>query len=212
MGIKAWKTSYKLISDKEKANVLTHAFGLLLVLVFCPVLLCSEPIHAPWVGLVIFIIGLVFTYFSSTYFHLQNDIQQRNKWRIIDHISIFILIGSTYTPFILFYYNVPDGHTFLFVHWMIILGGILFKLIFKDKYEIFSVTLYLLLGWMVLLIYDPITTGMSGEVKFWLLMGGLNYTIGVIFYVWKKLYYHHAIWHIFVILGSASHYLGLVNS
>ena len=212
MNINYLKSCFKQISAKEQANVTTHAIGLLLVILFCPVLLMSEPLHTPWYGLVIFIIGMVFTYFSSAYFHLQTDTVVRNKWRIVDHISIFILIGSTYTPFILFHYNVPDGHTFLFVHWMIILGGILFKLIFKDKYEIFSLTLYLLLGWMVLLIYDPITEHMTDHVKLWLFVGGLSYTTGVIFYVWEKLYYHHAIWHIFVMLGSIGHYMALVNS
>lgn len=212
MSIDHLKSCFAQISAKEQANVLTHAIGLLLVILCCPLLLMSEPVHEPWFGLVIFIIGMTFTYFSSAYYHLHPEGIVKDKWRIVDHISIFILIGSTYTPFILFYYNVPEGNTFLFIHWMIILGGILFKLIFKDKYEVFSLTLYLFLGWMVLLIYDPITANMSEQVKFWLFVGGLNYTIGVIFYVWKKLYYHHAIWHIFVILGSAGHYLALVNS
>lgn len=206
------KSSFTQISAKERANVITHAIGLLLVILFCPVLLMSERVHPPWYGLVIFIIGMVFTYFSSAYFHLQTEGMIKDRWRIVDHISIFILIGSTYTPFILFHFNVPDGHTFLFVHWMIILGGILFKLIFKDKYEVFSLTLYLLLGWMVLFIYDPITQHMTDHVKLWLFVGGLSYTTGVIFYVWEKLYYHHAIWHIFVMLGSAGHYMALVNS
>lgn len=212
MMIRKWKSLFEQSPANEKANVLTHTFGLLLVVVFCPVLLMSEPINAPWFGMLTFIIGMAFTYFSSSYYHLQHDVKTKNIWRIIDHISIFILIGSTYTPFILFYYNEPDGHLFLMVHWTIILGGIIFKLIYKDKYEVFSLSLYLLLGWMLLFIYIPITSGMSEMVRFWLFMGGLSYTTGVVFYVWKKIYYHHAIWHIFVILGSAGHYLALVNS
>lgn len=212
MNINNLKRSFGQISDQEKANVVTHALGLLLVIVFAPLLLLSEPIHTAWYGLVIFIFGMAFTYFSSSYYHLQTATKSKNYWRIIDHISIFILIGSTYTPFILFHYNEPNGHTFLLVHWMIIVGGILFKLVYKDKYEIFSLTLYLLLGWMVLIIYEPISASMSTEVKMWLFVGGLSYTTGVLFYVWKKLYYHHAIWHIFVILGSFGHYMALVCS
>ncbi|HMR89815.1 MAG TPA: hemolysin III family protein, partial [Saprospiraceae bacterium] len=142
MSIDHLKSCFAQISAKEQANVLTHAIGLLLVILCCPLLLMSEPVHEPWFGLVIFIIGMTFTYFSSAYYHLHPEGIVKDKWRIVDHISIFILIGSTYTPFILFYYNVPEGNTFLFIHWMIILGGILFKLIFKDKYEVFSLTLY----------------------------------------------------------------------
>jgi len=213
MNINNLKRSFGLLSGQEKANVLTHTLGFVLVLVSAPILLISEPIHTAWYGLLIFIFGMAFTYFSSSYYHLQTDnTRSKNYWRIIDHISIFVLIGSTYTPFILFYYNEPNGHTFLFVHWMIIVGGILFKLVYKTKYEIFSLTLYLLLGWMVLIIYEPISADMSNIVKMWLFMGGLSYTTGILFYVWKKLYYHHAIWHIFVILGSLGHYLALVNS
>ncbi len=212
MKIIEWRPSFDLLPAKEQANVLTHIFGLLLVVVFSPSLLFSEPIGTPWFGLLIFTLGMTFTYFSSTYYHLQHQEKIKNKWRILDHISIFILIGSTYTPFILLYYNQPDGHLFLLIHWLIILGGIIFKIVYKDKYEIFSLSLYLLLGWMVLIIYEPITTGMSDIVKFWLFMGGISYTIGVVFYVWKKLYYHHAIWHLFVISGSVGHYLALLNS
>ena len=101
---------------------------------------------------------------------------------------------------------------FLLLHWIIILFGIGFKLVFQTKYEIVSLSLYLILGWMVLFIYKDITYNMADSVRYWLLGGGISYTIGVYFYVKTHLAWHHAIWHIFVILGCAFHWIALYLS
>ena len=196
----------------EKANVITHGFGLVLAILAAPWLLWSEwqPIHL--LGLSVFVFGMVFMFTSSTCYHLANKEVRKNKWRLIDHLSIFILIGSTYTPFILYYYNTQSGMRFLLLHWVIIVFGIVFKLIFKTRFEIVSLTLYLVLGWMVLFIYRDITLNMSDTVNFWLIAGGISYTIGVYFYIKTHLAWHHAIWHIFVIFGCAAHYIALYLS
>lgn len=206
------KFLYQNLSLDEKANVITHGFGLMLAILASPFLLNSEVTSSQFFGLCIFSLGMVFMFFSSTIFHLSNKEIWKNRWRLVDHISIFILIGATYTPFILFYYNTAEGIHFLKIHWFIIAFGILFKLIFKTNYEIVSLSLYLVLGWMVLIIFNDITANMSPTVIFFLLAGGISYTIGVYFYVKTHLAWHHAVWHIFVILGCAGHFMALFLS
>ncbi|MBK9734991.1 MAG: hemolysin III family protein [Saprospiraceae bacterium] len=203
---------YYTLPLDEKANVVTHGIACIFALFLTPVLLMSEPYSIKFWGLFAFSFGMIFMFFSSTMYHLANKDILKNRWRVVDHISIFILIGCTYTPFILYYYYEPQGILFLRIHWLIIIFGIIFKLIFNDKYEIFSLLLYLVLGWMVIIIFESITTSMSSFVKLWLLSGGIFYTVGVIFYIWTKLAWHHAIWHIFVILGCLGHFIALINS
>jgi hemolysin III len=202
----------KKVSQDEKANVITHGFGLLLCILSAPPLLISVQSNIDYIGLVIFIAGMSFMFLCSTFYHLATDESNKNRWRIADHISIFVLIGCTYTPFILIYYNTDDGLFFLKIHWVIIAAGIIFKLIYKTKFEIISLVLYLALGWMVIFIYNDITRNMPLIVNYFLLAGGSFYTIGVIFYINTRLAWHHAIWHIFVILGCAGHYIALYLS
>ena len=200
------------LSLDEKANVITHGIGLLLAILAAPWLIITAFQPQLILGLGIFMFGMIFMFTSSTLYHLANKDVRKNRWRIVDHISIFILIGSTYTPFILYYYNTSVGLKFLLLHWVIIALGIIFKLVYKTKYELISVCLYLVLGWMVLFIYDDITISMSSTVHSWLIAGGISYTIGVYFYIKTHLAWHHAIWHIFVIGGCFSHYAALYLS
>jgi hemolysin III len=206
------KDLYQNLPSDEKANVITHGSGLILTLLFAPFLLVSEPWSIQLVGLTVFVFGMLTMFFSSTFYHLANKEVRKNRWRIADHISIFILIGSTYTPFIFYYYYTEDGLSFLILHWCIIFFGIIFKLIFKTKYEIVSLGLYLILGWMVVFIFKEISYGMSLPVFIWLIAGGLSYTFGVFFYVRTSIPWHHAIWHVFVMLGCFGHYIALLLS
>ncbi|MBK8348149.1 MAG: hemolysin III family protein [Saprospiraceae bacterium] len=206
------KRLYHNLPLDEKANFVTHGVGLLLALIFLPFLLSSESDLLKFKGLCVFAFGMVFMFLSSTCYHLANKEIRKNRWQLVDHISIFMLIGGTYTPFILYYYNTPEGMNFLLLHWLIIATGVAFKLIFKTKYEIVSLLLYLVLGWMVVFIFDEISRGMSGPVLYLLIAGGLSYTIGVYFYVKTRLAWHHAIWHIFVILGCTGHFIALLLS
>lgn len=206
------RSLYVNLSLDEKANVMTHAIGLILAILAAPWLLMSEWQPILILGLAIFVFGMIFMFTSSTCYHLANKDVRKNRWRLVDHLSIFILIGSTYTPFILYYFNTHSGMRFLWLHWIIIVFGIIFKLVFKTRFEIVSLALYLILGWMVLFIYKDITLNMTDTVKFWLIAGGISYTIGVYFYIKTHLAWHHAIWHIFVIFGCAAHYTALYLS
>jgi len=203
---------YRNLPVDEKANVLTHGAGLVISVIVTALLAILLPVSIKFWGLTIFGSGLITMFFCSTFYHLANREIRKNRWRILDHISIFILIGCSYTAFILIYFNTPEGIQFLKVHWIIILSGILFKLVFKTKYEIVSLALYLFLGWMVVWLIDDLLVNMPTKVFYWLIAGGLAYTVGVYFYVRTKLAWHHAIWHIFVILGGTGHYIALLIS
>ncbi|NNF35278.1 MAG: hemolysin III family protein [Saprospiraceae bacterium] len=199
----------------EKLNVSTHAIGLILAMIGTPLLLIEASIDNDGVVfwcLFIFIVGMVGMYLSSTFYHLALNPEFKKTLRKVDHIAIFGLIGGTYTPFISIYYNKDLGWIFLFILWGIILIGMITKIFRIGKNKILSSILYLILGWMVVLIYKPITSDMSDLVFNWLVIGGLSYTLGVFFYLWKQLKYHHAVWHLFVLGGTFSHFLSIYFS
>lgn len=201
------------LNAEEKANVITHGAGLLLIVMLSPVLIFKMIHGANWMllGSLTFCFGAMFVFFSSTYYHFTQHEKRKQVWRTIDHIAIFFLIGGTYTPFILKFHFTDDGLIFLAVHWAIILCGIIFKIFFTGRLEIISTALYIALGWMVMFIIRPITECMDDTVFFWLIAGGMSYTAGVIFYMWERLPFNHSIWHVFVLGGCMSHFISLYH-
>lgn len=205
----------KEISKYERNNALTHGLGIVLSLVGIPFLLylaLKKAEVSVIVGTASFCIGLLAVFISSTAYHLASEQKLKFLLRKVDHIAIYFLIGGSYTAYILYYLNENGGLIFLLVHWSIIALGIIFKLFYTGKYEIVSTLLYLFLGWMVLPIIKPLTENMSDVVFNLVLAGGIAYSVGVIFYVWEKYEINHAIWHIFVLLGSGFHFYGLYYS
>lgn len=199
------------LSHEEKANVITHGMGLLLIILLSPLLIFKMLDGSQWnlIGAISFCLGALFVFFSSTYYHLAQQEKRKKVWRTIDHIAIFFLIGGTYTPFILKYHFTREGLIFLGIHWCIIAAGVIFKIFFTGRLEIISTILYLFLGWMVIFIIRPVTEGMSDTVLIWMIVGGISYTAGVIFYAWERLPFNHSIWHIFVLAGCMSHFMAI---
>ena len=199
----------------EKLNSLTHGTGIILAIVGAVILLpysFTHHSHTVFLCLTIFVVGMIWMYFTSTIYHMAIDPLRKKLYRKLDHIAIFGLIGGSYTPFIALYYNQQKGWLFLGILWMVILAAVAIKIFHIGKSRLLSTLIYLLLGWMVVFIYQPITEGMSREVFTWLVIGGVSYTIGVIFYLWKKWTYHHPVWHLFVMGGTFSHYFSLYLS
>lgn len=125
----------------------------------------------------------------------------------MDHISIYFLIGGSYTPLVAKF--VPNSLQFLLILWVSIAIGVVFKLFFTGKYDFVSTLSYLALGWMALLIIEPLYHNAPEKVLLQIIAGGVSYSTGVIFYVWKRYMYHHAIWHLFVLVGSFFHFLAI---
>lgn len=200
------------LNKDEKFNFATHFIGLIANVLISPFLMLQAHTKGQFLAFLVYSIGASTMFACSSFYHLANNPIRKRVWQLLDYIAIFILIGSSYTAFILIYLNTPLGHIFLFAHWLIIAFGIAFRILEKEKFKSISLTLYIILGWMVILIFKDITANMTATVKTLLVAGGVFYTMGVYFFINQKIPLSHAIWHIFVILGVASHYMALFYS
>jgi hemolysin III len=200
--------------NREIANAITHGLGAVFFLIAIPVLLAYSAMNAskPFIWTIaLYSFGLLMVYLSSTLYHgIQHD-KTKKALRVLDHISIFLLIGGSYTPVI--YACLPESTAmpFLTILWILIVVGCIGKLFFTGKYRLFSTIFYLAICWMALFEINTLFQSMPGYSFYILVGGGLLYTIGVVFYLWKSINYNHAIWHIFVLGGSVSHYFMMLE-
>lgn len=209
------QTPMNRLTPYERNNVITHGLGFLISLIALPFLyflVFKQDGIAPKIGIILFSIGLMSVYTSSTIYHYILKEKAKFMWQKIDHISIYLLIGGTYSAYILRYFNEPSGWWFMASQWSIILVGVIMKIWFWETMEKISLWFYLILGWMIVFIYSSLMQNISSEVFTMLAWGGMFYTVGTIFYAWKKFEINHAIWHVFVMLGSGFHFMGLYYS
>lgn len=200
---------------EELANSLTHGLGVLLAMVGIPIIVslaAQQGVALHLWGVSIFGISMLMLYLSSTLYHSIQDPLVKPVLRIMDHIGIYFLIAGTYTPFIFFFLKDSTGYLFLGLLWTCALIGSILKIFFTGRFNILSTLIYLMMGWTIVFIARPIFSMMSYEAILWIAIGGASYTLGIIFYLWHKLRYHHAIWHIFVLGGTASHYIAILYS
>lgn len=199
--------------EDEIANSITSGLGIILSLVGVPVMVSyavfEGSISQIW-AVSIYSLSLLMTYLMSTLYHSFQQPSLKHIFRILDHISIFFLIAGTYTPFILIFMEGMYTILYMIIVWSIVLIGTFYKIFFINKFRLLSLLLYLGMGWLVIFIGKPIFDNLSYVGIMWLAAGGAFYTMGVLFYVWHKLRYHHAIWHMFVLLGSISHYIAIL--
>ncbi len=207
---------YRLVTyteEEELANRLTHGFGALCSLVGMIVLLwLAAARHDPWRLASCAVYGgtLVLFYLMSTLYHSVRTPKIRYYFRILDHASIFLLIAGTYTPFTLVNMRGPWGWSIFAVIWALALGGVIMKIFMTGRLPIIGPILYIAMGWLIIIAIKPLlATVPAGGITF-LFAGGCLYTIGVIFYAWDKIPFNHAIWHLFVLAASASHYTAIL--
>jgi len=203
------------ISAEELANAITHGVGLALSLAGFVVLLVlaamrGGPRHI--VSCAIYGATLVCLYAASTLYHGIPSPRLKRALRIFDHCAIYLLIAGTYTPFLLVNLRGGWGWSLLGIVWGLAMAGIIFKFRFVDHFPFLSTTVYLLMGWLAVIALKPLLAAVPPSGLLWLLAGGLLYTLGVIFYAWKKLPYNHVIWHLFVLAGSTCHYVAVLCS
>jgi len=156
----------------------------------------------------IFGTAVIFTYLSSTLYHSLYFTRAQKLFKILDHSSIFLLIAGTYTPFTLITFREHGGMILFCLIWFLAISGIILKAFYVHKFKKLSVTLYLFMGWLVIFQAPSLKILPLGAITL-LVSGGLAYTFGVIFYLFKKLPFHHMIWHIFVLCGSILHFFAL---
>ena len=202
--------------SEEKANYTTHALGIAFALITIPFMIKAAvqrgSVSTIW-GVSVFSCAMLMVYSSSTIYHLVKlNTPAKRALRIWDHIGIFIMIGGSYTPLVLKYTATVTAILFLGTMWFIIVIGSILKIFYTGKYLLLEVLIYLALGWMAVFIIKPLASNMPAPIFVYILAGGLLYSIGVVFYLWKKLDYHHAVWHIFVLAGTVTHFFAVYNS
>lgn len=197
----------------ELANSLSHGLGVLLGLVGVPALVSLATVYGSTTALIgssVFGFCFLLLYSASTLYHSFSQPELKKILRKLDHISIYFLIAGSYTPFVLMYYWNLSGKILLGSLWGLTLLGIVFKLFFTGKLEKLSIVIYLAMGWSIVLVGKDFFPLLSTEEVILITAGGLLYSLGVIFYRWKKLAYHHAIWHGFVLSGSLCHFAAVM--
>lgn len=200
---------------KEIANSITHLFGVLFGIVCFPVLIAYAAVadnEAGVIGACVFGFSFMMVYSFSTLYHSISHPKVKLFLRTMDHISIYFLIAGSYTPFVLLFMSNSSGTLLLSLLWGLTLLGIIFKVFFVEKFNKVSTFIYVAMGWLVVIFPGDLLGAMPHDAFVMLAAGGLSYTLGVIFYLWKGLTYHHAIWHLFVLGGSICHYVAVLFS
>jgi hemolysin III len=198
---------------EEVAHSVTHGLGFVASVAGLVVLvILTAATRDPWriTACTIYAATLVLLYAASTLYHALSTTRARHVFRVLDHSAIFLLIAGTYTPFALVSLRGPWGWTLLGIVWGLALLGVTAKAVFGARWPVVSTAVYICMGWVVLIAAKPLVERLPTGAIAWLAAGGLAYTGGVAFYAWTRLRYSHAIWHLFVLAGSACHYIAVV--
>jgi len=197
---------------EERLNSLTHGLGALLSAIGTLVLVLAAAREGDvWkiVSFSVFGASLVLLYSASAFYHASRSPKAREIWKMLDHCAIFLLIAGTYTPFLLVNLRGPTGWTLFGIIWGLALAGIILKLVFGHRYKILRVIVYLAMGWLIVLAAGELNTQVSELGVRLTVIGGVVYTLGVVFYLADRLPYNHAIWHLFVVGGSLCHFYAI---
>ena len=195
---------------EEKINIISHGTGFILSIAAFVFLVRHAIIHGNVLHIVsfgVFGAGLIILYAASTFYHSAVKSELRSKLKIIDHASIYILIAGSYTPFTLVALQGVTGWVIFGICWGLALTGIILKLFFTGKYNLFSTVTYVLMGWIIVFAMKPLMNSLPFIGFLWLLAGGISYTIGAILYSIKRIKFNHAIFHTFVLIGSFCHFM-----
>jgi hemolysin III len=197
---------------EEVMNAVTHGIGTLLAVAGLVLLIVLAYLHGDFWHIVSFSIygtTLVLLYLASTLYHSFTNERVKRIFKILDHSAIYLLIAGTYTPFTLVPLHGVLGWTIFGLVWGFAIVGIALKVFFTGRFKIISTLCYLGMGWFIVFAIKPLIDTVPALGMTWLLVGGLFYTLGSIFYLWKRIPYNHAIWHLFVLAGSISHFIAV---
>ena len=197
---------------EEKLNIWSHAFGIFLSIIAL-VLLIIKAVQQDniWmmISFPIFGVSLILLYLASTLYHASKEPQKRFKLKVFDHAAIYVLIAGSYTPFTLVSLNGETGWLIFSMVWVMAFTGIILKLFFTGRFKVVSTAMYVLMGWLIVFYFQDLTASLHEKGVFYLILGGVLYTIGAILYSIKKIKFNHAIFHFFVLAGSFCHFLSI---
>lgn len=198
---------------EEIANSITHGIGALLSIAALVLLIVFSSLYGTaWhvVSFTLFGVTMVFLYTSSTLLHALPPGKGKDVFEILDHSSIYFFIAGSYTPFLFLAVKGWLGWTLFGIVWGLAIGGTVFKSFFVKKFLMTSTLLYVVMGWMIVFAWKPLVENLQPEGLMLLVIGGVLYTLGSIFYIWRGFKFHHALWHLFVIAGSVMHFFAVI--
>jgi hemolysin III len=199
---------------EERINYFTHLVGLALSAMGCVFLLIHCFYRNDFVHLIscsIYSGALISLYAASTFYHGCQSTTKKTKLKIVDHSCIYLMIAGSYTPFTLGPLKNDGGVDLLILVWAVAAAGIVFKIVAIHRFQALSLISYLGLGWLVVYNFPVLMEEMTAIAFALLVAGGIFYTVGTLFYMWDRLTYSHAIWHLFVLGGSGCHYFAILN-
>ena len=199
--------------SEEIANSIIHGIGAGLAATALALLVTFAAMKGdPWriVSFAIYGATLVMLYTASTFYHLLRAPRLKALFRIFDHAAIYLLIAGTYTPFLLVSIRGPLGWSLFGVTWGFAIAGVIQAVFFLDRLKFLALIAYVGMGWLIVVALKPLVAALSLGGLLWIAAGGAFYTLGVIFYVTKRIPYNHAIWHIFVLCGSICHFFAML--
>lgn len=197
---------------EELANSITHGLGIPLSIAGLVILVVQAVKHSTWhvVGVSVFGASMILLYMASCIYHAIYAHRPKRVLQVLDHAFIFVLIAGTYTPFVLVNLRGTMGWWLFGIVWGLAIAGILMKAFFLPKFEKIGSLIYLAMGWLVCTVIAEVVAKVPHAGVVWLVIGGLCYTVGVIFFVMPKVRFAHAIWHLFVLAGSISHFFAVL--
>lgn len=204
--------SVPVINLEEILNAVTHGVGTLFAVIGLSILTAAAYIEGgTWhlVSSIIYGVSLVLLYLASTLYHSFTNEKIKSILKFFDHAAIYLLIAGTYTPFTLVPLHGAIGWTIFGVIWGLALVGITLKIFFVKRFKLLSTICYLLMGWFSVVMIKPLLATIDVGGLYWLLIGGVLYSVGAIFYLARKMPYHHAVWHLFVMAGSIAHFVAI---
>jgi len=198
----------------EVANAVTHGLGTVMAIVGLVILCVAAALHGTvWhiTSFAIFGSTAILMYGTSTIYHALRDEKAKRVFRLLDHSAIYLLIAGTYTPFTLTILRPTVGWWLFGVIWGLAILGIVLKAIVRGRIKILATIGYIAMGWIIVLAWRPLTESVSDVIIRWLIIGGVSYTTGVLFYMMKKVRWSHPLWHLFVAGGTTSHFIAILS-
>jgi len=199
--------------NEEIANGITHGIGIILAIAALGVLTAFAGIYGnAWHMVSVSVYGttLILLYTASTLYHSIQNPRAKRIFQLLDHSAIFLLIAGTYTPFTLVNLRGPWGWGLFGVIWGLAVLGVVLNLSLSRRWRSASLLLYIGMGWVVVVAIKPLVATVPVNGIVFLFLGGMSYTAGILFYGWKRLKFHHAIWHVFVLTGSILHFFAVL--
>lgn len=205
--------TYVYSRREEVANAVTHGIGALLSVAALTLLVVYASLKGTaWhvTSFTIYGATMLMLYTASTLVHSFREGKIKDLFETLDHSCIYLFIAGTYTPIMLTVLRGPLGWSLFGIVWGIAVAGVVFKAFFTKRFLFLSTLFYVLMGWMVVFAWGPLQAALQPGGLRLLVAGGILYTLGSVFYVWRAFRYHHAVWHVFVVAGSACHFFAIL--